>query len=62
MPTFDLEVLSLRGSWVIKLDGRVVSGAATLTGADRIARYAADSLAHSGYQVRLKTAGEHLAV
>jgi hypothetical protein len=55
MQTFDLEVASLRGSWVIKLDGRVVSGSATLAGADRVARHAADSLLRSGYGVRLST-------
>ncbi len=58
MRTFDLEVASLRGSWVIKLDGRVVSGSSTLAGADRVARYAADSLVRSGFGVRLSTEGE----
>lgn len=55
MPTFDLEVADLRGSWVIKLNGRVVSGSATLEGADRIARHAAESLVLSGFAVEMTT-------
>lgn len=55
MPAFDLEVLNLRDSWVIKLNGRIVSGSATLSGADRVARYAAQSLVQSRFQVSVTT-------
>ena len=57
MRLFDLDVIPGRGSWLIKLDDRVMSGAATRAGAERIARHAAETLRLSGSAVRLRVAG-----
>ena len=54
MRSFDLDVIPARGSWVIRLENRVMSGAATRDGAERIARHAAESLRLSGSEVRLR--------
>jgi hypothetical protein len=57
MSGFELEVVNLRGSWVVKLDGRAVSGSATRTGAERVAWCSAQSLVRSGHHVTLRTPG-----
>ena len=57
MRTFDLDVIHDRGSWLIRLENRVMSGAATRDGAVRIARHAAETLRLSGSDVRLRIWG-----
>ena len=54
MRSFDLDVIPDRGSWLIRLENRVMSGAATRAGAERIARHAAETLRLSGSEVRLR--------
>ena len=57
MRSFDLDVIPGRGSWLIRLENRVMSGAATRDGAERIARHAAETLRLSGSDVRLRVWG-----
>ena len=56
MRSFDIDVCANRGSWIIRMDGRIRSGAATRATAEKIARHAAESLCRSGYEVRLSVA------
>ena len=62
MRSFDLDVVPGRGSWLIRLESRVMSGAATRDGAERIARHAAETLRLSGSEVRLRVWGQSGAV
>jgi hypothetical protein len=57
MRSFDLDVVPGHGSWLIKLESRIMSGAATRDGAERIARHAAETLRLSGSEVRLRVWG-----
>jgi hypothetical protein len=56
MRAFDIDILPREGSWLIKVGGRVLSGAATRERALRIARLAAETMTRSGYEVRLAVA------
>ena len=51
MQLFEIEVLERSGSWLIQLNGKVVSGAASRTRAQTIARHAAASLRTAGFPV-----------
>ena len=62
MRTFDLDVIPGGGSWLIRLENRIMSGAATRAGAERIARHAAETLRLSGAEVRLRVWGPSGAV
>ena len=62
MRSFDLDVIPGRGSWLIRLDSQVMSGAATRDGAERIARHAAGTLRLAGSEVRLRVWGPSGAV
>ena len=57
MQSFDIDVFSRGGAWLIRVGDRVMSGAATRQRAERIARLAADNLAATGFGVRLTVEG-----
>ena len=51
---FELNVVPDRGSWIIRVGDRIMSGAATRAGAEKVARLAAESLRRAGCTVRLR--------
>lgn len=53
MQLFEIEVLERRGSWVVQLNGKVVSGAPSRSRAQTVARHAAASLRTAGFPVVL---------
>ncbi len=54
MSSFDIDVLPIRESWVVRSNGRIVSGSPEQAQALRIARYAAENLTREGHAVRLR--------
>ncbi|HEX8569987.1 MAG TPA: hypothetical protein VF699_08710 [Caulobacteraceae bacterium] len=50
----EIEVFPRNGSWLVQIDGRVMSGAPEYVRAERIARITAETLCDGGWDVRLR--------
>jgi hypothetical protein len=54
MRSYEIDVAAGRGSWLVRVDGRVMTGAAARASAERIASEATDCLRRAGHSVELR--------